>query len=314
MKRFFTVQDAKILYILLIFELLITSCQNRDKNRKSIQILFVGDILLDRGVKERIEHLGVDALFHSSIDSIFHTCDYVIANLECPATKIKEPINKKFIFRAEPELLKTLKVHQISHLNIANNHSMDQGRFGLRETYLNILKSGMTPLGYGENIKQSCKPELIASEPRKVYTLSSLQVPSENWTYLENSPCVCEESFESISEQISSLKKTEPNSIIIVLLHWGVEHTLTPLVSQKQQAYSLIDSGADCIIGHHTHTIQKTEYYKGKPIYYSIGNFIFDQSKSINSEGLMVKLTITSTDIKYDTTRFLIEKCTPNIK
>jgi len=301
------------IYILLIFTL-VTSCQNKDKSHESIQILFVGDILLDRDVKERIEHLGADALFHSSIDSIFSECDYVVANLECPATKIKEPINKKYIFRAEPELLNVLKAHGITHLNIANNHSMDQGRSGLRDTYRNILKNGMIPLGYGENIEQSCKPVLIASDPRKVFILSSLQVPSENWTYLDNSPCVCEESFESISTQISSLKKNEPNSIVIVQLHWGVEHTQTPLVSQKQQAYSLIDSGADCIIGHHTHTIQKIEHYKGKPIYYSIGNFIFDQSKSINSEGLMVKLTITSNDIKSNTTRFHIEKCSPMIE
>jgi len=300
-------------YILLIF-ILLASCQNSDKNDNSIQVLFAGDILLDRGVKERIEHLGPGALFHPSIDSIFRQCDFVIANLECPATKVRTPINKKYIFRAEPELLKTLKEHQVSHLNMANNHSMDQGRSGLQETYFNILKYGMTPLGYGENLKQACKPELITSKPRKIYLLSSLQVPSENWTYLENSPCVCEESIKSIINQITFLKTTEPNCVVIIQLHWGIEHTQTPLISQKQHAHSLIDSGADCVIGHHSHTIQIVENYKGKTIFYSIGNFIFDQSKPINSEGLMVKLLITTTDIKLDTIRFFIDKCSPKIK
>lgn len=303
----------RLLCIGLISWLLLLSCQNQAEENKSVQILFVGDLLLDRGVKEKIEHLGADALFHSSIDSIFGECNYVVANLECPATTINEPINKRFIFRADPDLLAVLKQHGISHLNMANNHSMDQGRAGLVDTEKNILKSGIVPLGFGNNVTQACKAKLIATTPRKIYILSSLQVPSENWIYLENKPCVCEQSFNSIAKQVSLLKKSEPNSFVIIQLHWGIEHTSIPLTSQKQNAYMLIDAGADCIIGHHSHSIQVFEYYSGKPVFYGIGNFIFDQTKPINSEGLMVKLTITENNVQFNTIRFEIEKCTPRV-
>ncbi|SEL35136.1 poly-gamma-glutamate synthesis protein (capsule biosynthesis protein) [Aquimarina amphilecti] len=293
--------------------LVVFSCDTFGSRTNETSVVFVGDLLLDRGVRNRIEHLGMNSLFHSSINSVFESSDIVIANLECPATAIKEPINKKFIFRAEPSWLMSLKDQGITHLNMANNHSMDQGRNGLVDTNKNIVNSGLISLGYGVNTEKACQPQLIATAPRNIYVFSSLQVPSENWTFLENKPCVCEDSFETISDKIKKLKIEEPNSVVIIQLHWGAEHTMVPLTYQKQQAYQLIDSGADGIIGHHPHTIQTVELYKQKPIYYSIGNFIFDQNKPINSKGLLVKLKVNKTDVVFDHSEFTIEKCTPKI-
>ena len=125
------------------------------KNQETIKLLFVGDLLLDRGVRERIEHAGIESLFTNSIDSVFSENDIVVANLECPATEIEEPINKKYIFRAEPGWLNTLTEHGITHLNLANNHSMDQGRDGLIDTDKNIRDNGMIPLGFGINVKEA---------------------------------------------------------------------------------------------------------------------------------------------------------------
>ncbi len=276
-------------------------------------VVFVGDLLLDRGVRTRVEHLGMDSLFHESIDAVFAESDIVIANLECPATTIEEPINKKFIFRSEPSWLTALKDHGITHLNMANNHAMDQGRKGLVDTHQNIINAGMTPLGYGRDTKEACEPILIASAPRNIYVLSSLQVPSENWTFLEDKPCVCEDSFEEISNKVQGIKKQDAKAVVIVQLHWGAEHTKVPLTSQKHQAYTLIDAGADAIIGHHPHTIQTIEVYKDKPIYYSIGNFIFDQNKPINSKGLLVKLKIDGQNISFSDFEFDIKKCSPRL-
>lgn len=290
--------------------LLIVKILEKDKITK---VVFVGDLLLDRGVRDRIEHLGVHTLFHPSITTVFERQDVVIANLECPATKIKEPINKKFIFRADPDWLAALKDFGITHLNMANNHAMDQGRNGLVDTYVNVLNNDLTPMGFGANITKACEAQLIASSPRNIYVLSSLQVPSENWTFIASKPSVCEDSFEEISEKIGKLKEKEPDAVVIIQLHWGIEHTLEPVTSQKQQAYHLIDAGADVIIGHHPHTVQTKGMYKGKPIYYSIGNFIFDQRKSINSKGLQVQLEVSKNEIIVSDTEFLIKKCTPQI-
>ena len=96
----------------------------------TLNIVFTGDILLDRGVRQVINHHGVDHLFSDGIDSVFREAQIVVGNLECPATKIESPVFKRFIFRGEPEWLNTLKHHGITHLNLANNHSIDQGREG----------------------------------------------------------------------------------------------------------------------------------------------------------------------------------------
>lgn len=285
----------------------------RNSELKTLNLTFAGDLLLDRGVRDRIDHLGIESLFDSSIDSVFTTSDWVIANLECPSTTIKEPINKKYIFRSEPEWLSSLKKHGITHLNLANNHSMDQGRNGLVDTDKNIKESRMIPLGFGINEKAACDPFLIASNPRNVYLLSSLQVPSENWTYLAEKPCVCEEPFGQIINKVKAIKEKDSNSVVIVQLHWGIEHVFKPNNSQKQIAHELVDVGTDCIIGHHPHVVQSIEYYKGTPIFYSIGNFIFDQSKPINSRGLLIDLEITDSSIVADTIPFQINNCKPVI-
>lgn len=290
---------------------LLSACQDKKKINNSKRLIFAGDILLDRGVRNKIEHVGIESLFHSSIDSIFERSDLVIANLECPATNIQKPINKKFIFKANPFWLKNLKTHNITHLNLANNHAMDQGREGLVDTEINIKNSGLIPLGFGQNHSLACQEVLLISEPRSIYLLSSLRVPSENWTFLEDQPCVCEESINEISERIIDLRQKESNCVILVQLHWGVEHTRKPQTFQKQVAYQLIDAGADGVIGHHTHTVQIIEEYKGKPIFYGIGNFIFDQSKPINNRGILVQLDISSDSFTFDTIPYEIENCTP---
>lgn len=278
----------------------------------SVSVTITGDILLDRGVRKVIEQKGTDAVFSPFVDSVFQSSDIVIGNLECPATKIKEPSFKQFIFRAEPEWLFTLKQHGITHLNLANNHSVDQGRAGLVDTRENVVSAGMIPIGAGRTMEEAARPVLLTSSPRKVYVLASLQLALENFAYLSEKPSVSQEDFDTLVERVRHLRSSEPDSYIIVTLHWGGEHTLQPVTIQRVRAHQLIDAGADALIGHHTHTLQTIEEYKGKPIYYSIGNFIFDQRKPVNTKACMVKLTITKESSHVETIPVEIIKCVPS--
>ena len=277
----------------------------------TLSITFTGDLLLDRGVRQYVEHRGIDYVFSPFVDSVFQSSDLVVANLECPATKIKQPAYKQFIFRAEPEWLSALKAHGITHLNLANNHSVDQGRRGLADTKKNIEEAGMIPVGAGDNMQEASQPVLLASVPQKVYLLTSLQMPLENFSYLPEKTSVSHEDFDSLLVKVLQLKVTDPHCYVIVSLHWGGEHTLQPVPQQCQQAHQLIDAGADALICHHTHTLQTIEQYKGRPIYYSIGNFIFDQQKPINTKACMVKVTITKESSHVETIPIEIRKCVP---
>ncbi|MBR1389509.1 MAG: CapA family protein, partial [Prevotella sp.] len=267
----------------------------------TLSIVFTGDILLDRGVRRVINQHGVDHLFSDGIDSVFRSAQLVVGNLECPATKIDAPVFKHFIFRGEPEWLDTLRQHGITHLNLANNHSIDQGREGLLDTRRNIIAAGMVPMGAGENMQQASEPVLLASEPRNVWFVPSLRLALENYAYLPDKPCVSQEPMDSLIRRVYRLREADSTAVIIVSLHWGGEHTLKPVPRQRLEAHQLILAGADALICHHTHTLQTIETFMGKPIYYSIGNFIFDPTKPLNAKACIVRLEVTQDSVQAET-------------
>jgi len=277
-------------------------------------IVFTGDILLDRGVRTAITRHGADHLFSKGVDSVFRSSDIVVGNLECPATKIKAPVQKQFIFRGEPEWLAVLKRHGFTHLNLANNHSIDQGREGLMDTRRQIVKAGMTPVGADSTMAAAAQPVLLTTQPRKVWLVASLRLALENFSYLENRPCVSQEPMDTLIARVRRLKQSDPSAVVIVTLHWGGEHTFKPVPSQRLDAHRLIRAGADALVCHHTHTLQSIEYYQGKPIYYSIGNFIFDQEKAANKKAAMVQLTITADCVVAKTIAVDIRRCVPYIR
>lgn len=208
----------------------------------------------------------------------------------------------------------TLHLHGFTHLNLANNHSIDQGRQGLIDTKQNIEKAGMVPIGAGENMAEAAQPVLLTSEPRNVWLVPSLRLALENYAYLPDKPCVSQEPMDSLLERVFRLRHADSTAVIIVSLHWGGEHTLQPVPLQRHEAHQLIQAGADILVCHHTHTLQTIEDFHGRRIYYSIGNFIFDQRKPINSQACMVRLSIEKDDLQVETIPIEINNCIPFIK
>ena len=284
-----------------LITILLSFCCTLSWATDTITITLTGDILLDRGVRKHIESTDINHLFTPEIDSVFHSSDYVIGNLECPATHIKSPAFKKFVFRAEPEWLQTLQKHGFTHLNLANNHSVDQGRRGLVDTFHQIEKYGMIPIGAGENMQQAAQPILIDNSIRPIYIIASQRLPLENFAYLPDQFSISQEPWDSLLNRVQMLRQAQPTSYIIVTLHWGWEHQTTPTITQRQEAHQLIDAGANALVCHHTHTLQTIEEYRGCPIYYSIGNFIFDQNKPINTRSCIVKLHISAKEARAET-------------
>ena len=291
-----------------------TSQTSATSRTSATSLLFTGDILLDRGVQKVIEHHGIDYLFTRQMDSLFRASQVVVGNLECPATSIKAPVQKRFIFRGEPEWLYALKKHGFTHLNLANNHSIDQGRKGLTDTKENILKAKLEPVGMGKNLQEAAQPTLLTSHPRKVWLIASLGMALENFAYLPDRPCVNTERTQEIITRIRDIKQKDPQAVVIVSIHWGGEHTLKPVPSQRLDAHRLINAGADALICHHTHTLQTIEHYKGRDIYYSIGNFIFDQQKPLNSKACVVKVEVTKDNVKTQALPIHIQGCVPHLK
>ena len=146
-----------------------------------------------------------------------------------------------------------------------------------------------------------------------VYLLASNRLPLESFAYLPDRESVSQEPFDSLLNRVKAIKMADSIAVVIVNLHWGAEHTLRPLPQQRLEAHALIDAGADVIIGHHTHTLQTTETYRDKPIFYSIGNFIFDQQRPLNTEACIVRLRITPEKTVADAIPVRIDHCAPYI-
>lgn len=291
--------------------LMLAACQH--PSEECLSIAFTGDVLLDRGVRQQIQKKGIEPLFES-VAPLFHSVDATVINLECPVTSVCSPLHKKYIFRAEPIWTEALSQAGITHAAMANNHTMDQGRSGLTDTNQSLLSAGITPIGYGNSSSESCQPVLIKKGKIKVALYNSVTLPLENWVYLESSPGVCQQPIEELKEEIRNFKRQNPESYVVVILHWGVEYQPLPTFTQRKNAHLLIHAGADAIIGHHPHVIQKEEYYEDKPIFYSLGNFVFDQRKPETSQSVIVQLNFTTTECSVKLHPVAINHCKPELQ
>jgi poly-gamma-glutamate synthesis protein (capsule biosynthesis protein) len=169
----------------------------------------------------------------------------------------------------------------------------------------------MTPIGAGQNQEEAAQPILLTEKPRKVWMIASLQLALENFARLPDQPCVSQQSIDALCLRITQLKQEDPDCYIIVSLHWGWENHVEVVPRQRYDAHQLIDAGADCLVCHHTHTRQPMEAYRGKPIFYGLGNFIFDPRRDLNRHGAMVRLTITEQGATAEEIPIVIRQCCP---
>lgn len=277
----------------------------------TLSIVFTGDVLLDRGVRRHIEHDGFEALF-ADVKQDFLKADAVVINLECPVTDTISPLNKKFIFRADTIMAHKMRSIGITHAALANNHTMDHGRRGLGSTNRHLWQNGIVPLGYGYTYRERSMPAIIEKGHIKVALFNAVMLTIENWSPLtEGKAGVYQPTIEELSANIRKYKAAHQDTHCIVILHWGAEYQTVPSVRQRYEASMLIASGADGIIGHHPHVVQKTDTINGKPVYYSLGNFIFDNPHPLAQKSLMVRLCFTADSIRCEETKLHIQRCRP---
>lgn len=243
----------------------------------SQSVLLVGDIMMARGVDEFTKKYGLEYPF-IKIKRMFKGVDVVYGNLEGPIMINALPVSLKSVSFVYPvEVVSLLKDLGFTVLNIANNHMKDQGGEALLGTRKYLEEYNIFPLGD----YQSCDSKYSYQNGKILFIGAHL--------VYNNSACVKE-----IIEQVTQVKKQDPRTYIIVTPHWGNEYTHLANAFQRTTAHLLIESGVDAIIGHHPHVVQSIEEYRGKPIFYSLGNFVFDMyfSKAVQEElAVGVKLT-----------------------
>ncbi len=262
------------------------------QDNEKLKLLFAGDLMLDRGVRIDIEKNGTDYPFEE-VKKIFKTSDATIANFECTACDTSFiPSNKKFTFRTKPEWLSSLHKNGITHVSLANNHSSDYGEEGIKETANNLKQYGINYVGYSSDKNSSCSPVIIKRNTNNVAIFSASFLRQDSISF------ICNGNVYLLSERIKTFKESHPDYLVIICLHWGIEMRLIPTPDQVKQAHLLINAGADAIIGHHPHVVQTIELYQGRYIFYSIGNFIFDNNHSPANQGIFTSFSILNGKIE----------------
>ncbi len=251
---------------------------------KEITILFVGDIMLDRGVSHQIKkHQDFHYPFLKTAEKI-SSADIAFGNLEGPISSSGKNQGSIYSFRAAPETIQGLVFAGFDILSLANNHILDWGPEALKDTIILLKENGIDSVGAGINYEEANKPVIKEIKGAKIAFLAYIDFLSPVFEarlsggHKENWPGLSEFNLNKIKGRIKKTK--EEADIVIVSMHWGEEYKSRSNKNQQNLAYQLIDAGADLIVGHHPHVVQEIEYYKDKPIFYSLGNFVFDQGFS----------------------------------
>ena len=253
-------------------------------------ISIAGDVMIDRGVRKFVEKKGNASSLFTEVDSLFKSSHFSIVNLETAVTDSGKKVPKYFNFKMNPAWLKDLKSAGITHVDVANNHSFDYGLKGFEQTIDHINKNKLIPFGTRNDYRKPINIEYFDTLNQKIAIISASTFGLGIKIQKKDTLIPAVTSIYALNKEIKAFKKEFPQITLIVMLHWGIEYEKIPSEKQQNLAKSMIDSGADMIIGHHPHILQMIDYYKEKPIFYSIGNFIFDQRDSNTKESMMVQL------------------------
>jgi poly-gamma-glutamate synthesis protein (capsule biosynthesis protein) len=302
-----------------------------------------GDIMLDRGVYERLRVKGKGANFmfdggtaeitsrvccssfgwkvprtqrtgdKGAVRDLIKGADIALANFENPAPNKFTWHRSGTIFSADPTLIDGIKAAGFDVMGTANNHIRDQGANGLLQTLKNIRKRDIKTAGSGKDLAAARKPAIIDVDGVKVAILAYDAIAG---------------SYHATASKVGSapmtakvvkadVKQARANGadVVVVFPHWGVEYRATPSAGQRKLAKQIIDAGADMIIGNHAHWTAAMEVYKGKPIWYALGNLVFDQTWSEETmEGMTLELTFAGPKLAQVRIRphVILDKAQPN--
>lgn len=269
-------------------------------SKNEIKILFGGDVMLDRYIRQIMQKKGSDFIL-SDIRNFLFENDIVIANLEGPITNsdsvsVESAIGERnnYIFTFDPAAADFLKNSNIGVVNIGNNHILNFGVDGVVEAKKYLNESGVKYFGNFDG-NDSASEYILNMQGAKIGLVNCNQFSSD----FKNRTL---EDIRKIKSKVST---------VVVYAHWGGEYEAGGIEDwERNLAHEFIDAGADLIIGSHPHVIQEKEDYKGKIIYYSLGNFVFDQYFDLNTQkGLLVQVIIDGQkNIKFQEYEILLQK------
>lgn len=246
----------------------------------SITLLFGGDVLLSNHVLNAYQKGGgIGGVLDGGYRELIQASDFFMVNQEFPfSNRGTAAEDKTYTFRLLPEKVSILQEMGIDGVTLANNHALDFGKDALLDTCDTLDSAGILHTGAGANLEAARRPVVAERKGRKIGILGTTRViPESGWAAGRSHPGMLATYDATITLEEIRRMRTECD-YVIVYVHWGIEKDEMPQDYQRTLGQQYIDAGADLVVGSHPHVLQGIEYYKGKPIVYSLGNFVFGSS------------------------------------
>jgi len=259
-----------------------------------VTILCVGDLMFGRRVGDAMAAGKKESPFRDVLD-LLRSGDMATGNLECalgdPAAIAQWEGHKKILLVGPLEAARWTREAGFQLLSVGNNHALDYREDGFASTLGALREAGLGWVGTWENDDQVQEPWVFEARGTRVAFLAYSDVsPGAFRTKGKGHPGTIPPMLKGIARDIAAAKRKA--EVVVVHAHWGVEYQSEPTERQKALARRMIDSGADAVIGHHPHVLQRMERYKGRFIIYSLGNFLFDLRRPATHPSLILRLRL----------------------
>lgn len=254
-----------------------------DTHPYDFTVCFAGDINLDEEWGTTIfmdgQPNGIKDCISPELFSHMQNADIMCLNNEFTfSTRGEKLAGKLYHFRANPERVEVLKEMGVDIVKLANNHAFDYGSQSLLDTMDTLKNAGIEYVGAGSNLQEAMTPAYIEVDGKTIAFVSAsraeknIKTPQATETEPGILRCYDTELF------IETIKEADKNAdFVLAYVHWGTEYSFELEEVQLTSGKEYLDAGADAIIGAHSHCLQGMEYYEGKPIIYSLGNYWFNE-------------------------------------
>ncbi len=265
----------------------------------TVTVLATGDLMFDRAVRAYTAQHGPDypfALLRGVEDRFFRGVDVITGNLEGAIAERRAP-EKENDFAFDPSIADLLRRMHFTVVNQANNHALDQNRLGVAETQHALAAAGIGSVG--DQVLDNLPPWTTVIRGRKIAMLG--------YNMTDNP-------VDHAQAEAAVRAAAKANDIVLVQMHWGAEYHPQPIDTQREFGRQLIEWGATVVIGTHPHVIEGMEVWKGHPIFWSLGNTVFDQDWSAETQqGMLIGLAIHEKSITTYLLPIHVEKGQPRL-
>jgi poly-gamma-glutamate capsule biosynthesis protein CapA/YwtB (metallophosphatase superfamily) len=265
----------------------------RSGPRRRLVIHGTGDVSLDPDYIPNFRRYGFGYAW-SGLGGLFRRDDLTVVNLECPVSTLGSPRPKRFTFRGDPAALPAMRRGGVEVANLGNNHAYDYGPEALLDTLANLRAHGIAPVGAGADEREATRAAVVEVGGWRVAVVGIGNVvdPEPESVAGPGKPGVA--CNDDVGCMVRAVRRADRRAdLVVVTIHWGVELHPEPRADQVAMAQAMVDAGADAIFGHHSHRLGPLGFYRGRPIFWSLGNFVWPRLSAAGATSAVAEVMVT---------------------